>query len=230
MKSHGYIVVINNYDDTDIAEYMSLTKDYGARYYICAFEVGTQCGTPHIQGYVYFENSRTRQSVSKMLPRASLHPARATGEKAFRRADYCRKDGDFYEEGIEPTPGRIGKDYLENVMQDPYSHLQAYNQYRRVYNELKNQKSLIRTRRVHYTDSLEEVLDRVPPANTYIARYKDDFRGYRSESIIVMDDQNSKFNVAHWLKGFPSRVVRGYEVLNIDPDELYIVKTNINKD
>lgn len=224
MKSRGYIVTINNYDDEDYIGFTALYEDGHARYIILAFEVGPECGTPHIQGYIYFNNPRSRLAVSKIIPRASLEIARATGEKAFRRADYCRKDGDFIEFGIEPTPGRIGKEYLEEVMADPYAHLQAANQYRRFYREMKNKFDVKQQREVFYVKDLESIIDSLNPLDTYISHLNDDYKTYDSEKTMVIYQSQTKIYVPNWLKGFPTKICRGYEVIIIDPKIMYIIE------
>ena len=57
-RSRGWIIVINNFNDDDIADMMSLYEVSKADYVLTSFEVG-ESGTPHIQGYVYFSNKKT---------------------------------------------------------------------------------------------------------------------------------------------------------------------------
>jgi len=60
-------------------------------------EVG-ESGTPHLQGVVCFNNTRSFSAVSKLLPRAHLEVCRDLG----RAVPYCKKDGKFEERGVEP--------------------------------------------------------------------------------------------------------------------------------
>lgn len=56
-------------------------------------------GTPHLQGVVYFSCLKSLAIASALLPRAHLEPMRGTIDEA---ADYCKKDGDYWEHGEKP--------------------------------------------------------------------------------------------------------------------------------
>ena len=58
-------------------------------YIIVGEEVGEQ-GTPHLQGYIEFENQRTFKAVKKLLPRCHIEKAKGTGKQ---NRDYCSKEG-----------------------------------------------------------------------------------------------------------------------------------------
>lgn len=65
-------------------------------------ETAPTTGTPHIQGYVYFKNTRTLSAVSKNLPRARLQAAKGN---AHQNREYCTKEGDYFETGKIPSQG-----------------------------------------------------------------------------------------------------------------------------
>lgn len=89
---------INNYDETDIAAF----KDWDQiTYIVYGKEVG-ESGTPHLQGYVEFKNSKKFSTIKKKFPRAHLETRRGTAEQA---SDYCKKDGDYVEEGEMTNQG-----------------------------------------------------------------------------------------------------------------------------
>lgn len=69
-------------------------------YMVVGNEVGNK-GTKHWQGYVCFKNRKLLTAVKKLLPRAHLEMMRGTPQEA---ADYCKKDGDWTEEGKLPAP------------------------------------------------------------------------------------------------------------------------------
>lgn len=93
-KYRAFVFTINNYTDSDEDD----VKFCGAQYTTYGREVG-ESGTPHLQGYVYFKSARTLKSLSKKLARAHIEVRKGTHEQA---RDYCQKDGNFYESGLEP--------------------------------------------------------------------------------------------------------------------------------
>lgn len=62
-------------------------------------ETAPDTGTPHLQGYVYFENARTFGAMKELLPTAHLEKAR---EGPRCNYEYCSKGGDFEEFGVRP--------------------------------------------------------------------------------------------------------------------------------
>lgn len=100
--SRGWIVVINNYTQDDIDQFLAVAK--GSVYTIAGYEVGDKCGTPHIQGYVYFKTDCSMPSLKKKLTRAHLEPAGGTAAQNFK---YCSKDGNLLiEHGTAPRQGK----------------------------------------------------------------------------------------------------------------------------
>lgn len=76
-RSRGWCFTINNYTPQDVVQVKALAEF--SRYILAAYEVGTQ-GTPHIQGYVYFDNTKTLHVMTKRLPRAHFTAARGDSE------------------------------------------------------------------------------------------------------------------------------------------------------
>lgn len=99
-RSRGWCFTINNPTEPDRIQVIQL-QNY-ARYYIRGLERGTDRGTLHYQGYVYFQHAVTMQRVKQLLPRAHLEPQRGTCNQAI---EYCKKDGDFEEWGDAPDLG-----------------------------------------------------------------------------------------------------------------------------
>lgn len=93
---------LNNYTEDEEVRLKSLMLDptKKVRYLVLGKEVGDS-GTPHIQGYIAFQQRRKFDVVKKLLPaRVHLEPTRGTPEQA---ANYCKKDGSFWERGALPT-------------------------------------------------------------------------------------------------------------------------------
>jgi len=111
--SRAWCFTINNYTDEDQCDVYGLEMSKDVKYGIAGLEVGEQ-GTPHIQGYVYFKNPKSRKQLSEMLPRASLRAANGTADQ---NEAYCSKDGEFWEFGTKPMDqeekGKRGKLSIE---------------------------------------------------------------------------------------------------------------------
>jgi len=99
-RARGYCFTINNYSPLDVVEVKDL--EASCRYMIYGYEVGAQ-GTPHIQGYVYFDTLKSLKQVSRMLKRANIQAARGTAEE---NRTYCSKEGNFEEVGEMPLSNK----------------------------------------------------------------------------------------------------------------------------
>lgn len=95
-RARAWVFTINNYNPGHEEDIKSL----GAQYYVFGREIGEETGTPHLQGYLYFEHQRTRTSLARKLPGAYLAPANGTPSQ---NRDYCTKQGNFVESGTMPT-------------------------------------------------------------------------------------------------------------------------------
>lgn len=100
-KSARWCFTKNNYEDVDI----ELLKEFECKYLIFGKEKG-ESGTPHLQGYLEFENNCKLQmsGVKARLERVGImgcHLERAMGN-AQQNIVYCSKDGDFFEKGERP--------------------------------------------------------------------------------------------------------------------------------
>ena len=95
-RSKHWCFTINNPRDEDC-----VTSDKIA-YIIYGREVSAT-GTKHLQGYVCFVNRQRLSAVKKLFPRAHLEVRVGTIREAIQ---YCKKDGDFTEEGEVPLTPR----------------------------------------------------------------------------------------------------------------------------
>lgn len=89
-KSKGdraWCFTINNPLPEDIASIPLITS---AKYVVYGQETGTECGTLHLQGFIYFTDCKTLSAVKKILPRA--HLSVKSGFSKFSEAiGYCKK-------------------------------------------------------------------------------------------------------------------------------------------
>lgn len=97
IRSRGWCFTVNNYSESDVELIRVLAQD--CVYLVFGREVGEQ-GTPHLQGYVYFDAVKSAKRVKAILP-VGAHHERAKGS-AIQNFRYCSKDGDFEEFGQRP--------------------------------------------------------------------------------------------------------------------------------
>jgi len=92
-RSRGFCFTWNNYpnDHEDRLQ-------FEAKYLVYGREVG-ESGTPHLQGYVYFNDGKTLASVRRLLPGSHVETAKTISAAI----EYCKKDGDFVERGQPPV-------------------------------------------------------------------------------------------------------------------------------
>lgn len=105
-RSRNFCFTINNPTEDDYSMCESLT----CRYMIIGKEGAADGQTPHIQGFVSFENQRTLSAISKKLPRAHIEHTAGTPTQA---ANYCKKEGNFTERGTPlATPKSKGRNEI----------------------------------------------------------------------------------------------------------------------
>lgn len=103
--SRGYCFTWNNYSDEDIEYVKSLfeSKRPKVRYLIYGKEIGEEKNTPHLQGYIYFENKVQFDTARKLFKKNHVEQQRGTVDEAV---EYCKKDKDYFELGEKPENGR----------------------------------------------------------------------------------------------------------------------------
>lgn len=83
----AWCFTINNPTKEDIDSVPLITS---AKYVVYGEEIGTECGTKHLQGFIYFNDCKTLSAVKKILPRA--HLSVKSGYSKFSEAiGYCKK-------------------------------------------------------------------------------------------------------------------------------------------
>lgn len=112
MKSRNFIFTHNNYTEEDVARYQAVNCSY----IVFGYEIAPVTGTPHLQGYIHFENPRSLSAVIKQFKGA--HISIPNGPPDAQRK-YCTKDGQFYERGTLPMSqvekGKAGKQAWEEI-------------------------------------------------------------------------------------------------------------------
>lgn len=95
----NFVFTWNNYCDSDI-EFIKENVEY--RYLVIGCEVGEQ-GTPHLQGYIELSKRYRFNTIKKLFPKMHIEARKGSSKQA---ADYCKKEGNFIEEGTISNPGQ----------------------------------------------------------------------------------------------------------------------------
>jgi hypothetical protein len=97
-RSRCFTFTHNNYENTQMEDELE------CKYIIYGKEVAST-GTPHLQGFVSFDNQMTLSAAIKKLPGCHVEIAIAPDAAI----EYCKKDGDFTERGSFMTKKRKGE-------------------------------------------------------------------------------------------------------------------------
>lgn len=222
MKNRGFCFTINNYNDSDLAFIMD--KDHiGYRYLVAGFEIAPTTGTPHIQGYLYFENARSIKTI-----RALFYPNHVEAQKArdnLKAINYCKgicedkiPNQDVYEYGEIPQPGRALFETIVNAMESPEQNFMVYHQYRKTYKDYINSQKKTHERILHIVHDDDKY--------DYFKQYQSisfDYELYDSEQLIVHTTYTRSTVIDRWINGYPEKVKRGYEIIPIDPPFMCII-------
>lgn len=100
-RSRGYVFTLNNYNEQEVERLGAVE----CKYLVYGEEVG-ESGTPHLQGFVYFDTLKSFKQVKALLgSRFYVDKQRGSLSQAI---DYCKKDAKFKEFGVAPI-GAVGK-------------------------------------------------------------------------------------------------------------------------
>lgn len=214
MRSRGYCFTINNYTDDHLAFVMD-QEELGYRYIIIGFETAPETGTLHLQGYVYFDTARHETSVRKLFYPHHIEPQKGTYEQAI---EYCKKEQQFYENGEPPVQGKALFETIQSAMDDPSSNFQVYHQYRKAYREYKNSIKKDHDRMLYIVHE-EDKWDFLKCYSTVSFGIDT----YEEEELLMLNCYFSTSFIHNWVRGYPEKVRRGYEIVTIDPPVIAVL-------
>nr|WAE42299.1 MAG: replication associated protein [Cressdnaviricota sp.] len=217
-RYRAYAFTINNYTHDDIDRMFMLPSQY----LFFAFEEGEEKKTPHIQGYFYLQDAKTRSAVSKIMPRASLRFAKGTVE---HNQVYCKKAGDWYEFGDPPEQGKLNREAIEHVMANPYESFHLYNQYHRTYKllkreELESERGVPHIIVIPYDDRY-----------TFFKQYKSictDYEQFCGEEALVFYSYPPWRLIEDMQHGISPKIKRGYEVISVVPKAVFLTYESLD--
>lgn len=101
-RFRNYVFTLNNYT----TEELSLLEKLKCKYIIYGREIGDQ-GTPHLQGFVIWDNAKSFSATKRQLPQRAHYDVMYKDSTPYDNFVYCSKDGDFTERGERPE--RVGQ-------------------------------------------------------------------------------------------------------------------------
>lgn len=141
-RSRNQCFTLNNYTSEEV----SVLEELDVKYIVFGYEVGEN-GTPHLQGYLEFENARALGGVKKIVgDRAHLEQRRGTAKQAV---DYCKKDGEFFEKGELSSQGNrtdidaVKEDILNGAKEEDViiNNFQLYCRYKNGFDKLMDMQN-----------------------------------------------------------------------------------------
>nr|QXP07708.1 MAG: replication associated protein [Arizlama virus] len=239
-QARAYCFTINNWSDHDFDQMQAL--EY--RYLIMGKEVGEN-GTPHLQGYIYFENKKSFRQVKQMHVTAHWEVAQGSVEQNFL---YCSKDCDFTEFGEKPMSskrkGEVGgameitryQNAWDKAKTGDFEDIDADIRFK-CYRTLKEIKKDYMQPRETLTELMNLWIYGPPgvgKSRKAFADYPGAFNklmnkwwdGYQDEEYVIIDDFERDTHLGHNLKiwgdyrAFPAEVKGG--CLNIRPKAIII--------
>ncbi len=98
-QSKRWCFTLNNYTDAEVEQMDQRFKNLNIKY-IYGYEIGEECGTPHLQGYIEREK-KFRWSELKLTKRIKWIKCDGNRES---NVTYCSKDGEFKTNMRVPKP------------------------------------------------------------------------------------------------------------------------------
>lgn len=89
-RSRCHLLTINNYQDTDFEDILSVILEYQPKYWIIGYEVGEECETPHIHCFIWFRHQITANSINNKIPRANNQLGDSDTHTPYNYMMYCK--------------------------------------------------------------------------------------------------------------------------------------------
>lgn len=204
IRARAWCFTVNNYTDTDEILFRTIIEKEPVTYVVFGREKG-ESGTPHLQGFIHFENQRTLGGLKKKVHKtAHWEPAKSN----MASATYCKKDGDFEEYGTFPKQGaRNDMKTIQGDLDDRnipiidvyQEHFEASAKFYKFFERYRFLKQIPRNPndpppqvRWYYgstgTGKTSSIYNEFKPEDIYVKIPSKWFDGYTQQKVIVYDD------------------------------------------
>lgn len=218
-RARAWSFTTNNYSFDDLVSMIEIS----CRYLCFGFEEGLYEETPHIQGYIYFDNAKSFDTLKKLLPRSHIEISKGT---AAQNAIYTSKDDEWYEFGELPQQGKAKWDAIVDVMADPTSNPHLYNQYSKMYRNLTLSKKKDHKRKLFAVKHSERFLV-AKMYDTVMFQYDLDL--YDGEQCVFMTSYANVELIENWINDYPPKIKRGYELICFDPMVIVLLYSDLKE-
>lgn len=100
-RVRNFVFTLNNPPEDETT--LPVRNDPRVRYLVYGRETAPTTGTRHLQGYVELSSQLSFAVARELVPGAHLEARRGTARQA---QEYCKKDGDWHEQGECSNPGK----------------------------------------------------------------------------------------------------------------------------
>ena len=226
-RIRAWIICLNNPTKEEISSVISASEHKSVLNCSIGNEVGEE-GTPHLQGWIRFQNGKTLNATKTFLGSKRWHLEQQMGSD-FDAWNYTRKEGDILiDKGDHPIEGEKldskwaiinrlitdGADLLTILERYPDTIRQIGQLKQLIYEHSHTaQKSEWRDLDITYiygdsgTGKTRHVMDSYGYGNVYrITDKKNPFDGYQGQEVIVFEEFRSSFmldEMLNYLDGYP---------------------------
>lgn len=137
-RIRGFVFTLNNYTEEEYQQLLEIAHLHSKKF-IFGKEFAPSTGTPHIQGYIYWNNGKTIKASRDLLPKriANHEPAKGTPKQNYI---YCSKEGNFDTNmEYQTVPDKIGfwRVAIDNEKKI-IAKYETFENYNRIINEETN--------------------------------------------------------------------------------------------
>lgn len=237
-RHHGYTVTLNYYTEEDVEEMIEFLNVKQPDYYIYGFE-GTDEEDlhPHIHLYVHFGNARSLSMIKKQFTKQ--HHIEVVQDPAAM-ISYCKgyekgllkslEENVYIENGIPIANGvctGAQKVMLSIKEGKTYEQLQELYPSFMLFHGSKVKKWITETQpKAEHVRNLYIIPshDKYDYASAFkTVHMTGEIETYDNEEALFITTYQTQFRVIDWVKGYPQKIKRGYEIVTINPKDVFIM-------